>query len=262
MGDEIGASMISAWSVLAAASLVAAILLGGVRPRATLLAAADPARGVVPERLLAVLRGRADGPTPVVRTVGALSVAAGVLLTVGVDALGVGASVFAALLAFVVAGRLEGSVARREREALESQIDGVVELLAAALQSGAPLRVAVREVGAVAPEPSAAVLGRVAAQTDIGLSDAEAWAGLRGHTVWGPVARDLARSVDSGAGIADLLLSHADDLRRDLGARAERRARTVGVRSVLPLMCCFLPAFILVGVVPIVMGTLGSLFPA
>ena len=29
----------------------------------------------------------------------------------------------------------------------------------------------------------------------------------------------------------------------------------VGVRSVGPLMCCFLPAFLLVGVVPLIAGT-------
>jgi len=38
------------------------------------------------------------------------------------------------------------------------------------------------------------------------------------------------------------------------------RARRVGVRSVLPLMTCFLPSFLLLGVVPIIGGVVGHLF--
>ena len=41
---------------------------------------------------------------------------------------------------------------------------------------------------------------------------------------------------------------------------AVKEARKVGVRSVVPLMACFLPAFILVGVVPIVAGLLRDFF--
>lgn len=81
---------------------------------------------------------------------------------------------------------------------------------------------------------------------------------MRDDTVWGAVARDLARCAESGAAVAEVLEVHAAEARALRRARREMAARTVGVRSVLPLVCCFLPAFILVGVVPIIAATLGS----
>ena len=81
-----------------------------------------------------------------------------------------------------------------------------------------------------------------------------AWGALRGDPVWGAAAADVARAERSGLCLADLLRLHADDARRVAADRATLAARTVGVRSVVPLMVCFLPAFILVGVVPIVAG--------
>jgi hypothetical protein len=40
-------------------------------------------------------------------------------------------------------------------------------------------------------------------------------------------------------------------------ARAER----VGVWSLLPLGCCFLPAFVCLGVVPMILGVAGKVLP-
>jgi len=54
------------------------------------------------------------------------------------------------------------------------------------------------------------------------------------------------------------LSGHADDGRQESRDAAVKSARTVGVRSVIPLMVCFLPAFFLIGVVPIVAGLLTS----
>jgi pilus assembly protein TadC len=38
-------------------------------------------------------------------------------------------------------------------------------------------------------------------------------------------------------------------------------ARAVGVRSVLPLMMCFIPSFLLLGIVPAVVSAVFSVFP-
>ena len=43
-------------------------------------------------------------------------------------------------------------------------------------------------------------------------------------------------------------------------AAAQARARRAGVSSVMPLMVCFLPAFLLIGVVPIIAGAALHLF--
>ncbi len=49
-------------------------------------------------------------------------------------------------------------------------------------------------------------------------------------------------------------------LRKTHVAAVEARARAAGVRSVAPLALCFLPAYLLVGVVPVVAGFAGDLF--
>ncbi|NHB85425.1 hypothetical protein G7085_14540 [Tessaracoccus sp. HDW20] len=74
------------------------------------------------------------------------------------------------------------------------------------------------------------------------------------------MARDVARAERSGTALADVLRTHAEDARRDCHDEAQKAARRVGVRSVVPLMVCFLPAFILVGVVPIIAGLLSGFF--
>ena len=47
----------------------------------------------------------------------------------------------------------------------------------------------------------------------------------------------------------------AEDLRRAARADVETRARAVGVKAAVPLGVCLLPAFVLVGVVPLVAGS-------
>jgi Flp pilus assembly protein TadB len=155
-------------------------------------------------------------------------------------------------------GWIEPPSARRDRELQRSQLPATLDLLAAALAAGCAARVAAAEVAAVSQQPSRAALSAVAAETGVGRSDAEAWRLLasspRWQEVWGHVARDLARSARDGVPVQDVLRVHASRARQARQAALEKRARAVGVSSVLPLMVCFLPAFMAVGVVPIVLG--------
>jgi pilus assembly protein TadC len=54
----------------------------------------------------------------------------------------------------------------------------------------------------------------------------------------------------------------ADDLRAARAARAEAGAQRLGVLVVLPLGLCFLPAFLLTGVVPVIVAVLGDVLSA
>ena len=54
------------------------------------------------------------------------------------------------------------------------------------------------------------------------------------------------------------MLSHrANEIQSERRAAVEARAKAVGVRTVIPLGLCFLPAFLLLGIVPVVAGLLG-----
>jgi len=62
----------------------------------------------------------------------------------------------------------------------------------------------------------------------------------------------MARSARSGAPLADVLSDVADDLRLARTRDVQVAARAAGVRAVGPLAACFLPAYLLLGVVPVV----------
>lgn len=72
------------------------------------------------------------------------------------------------------------------------------------------------------------------------------------------VAETLALAGRAGVPAAELLRAAAEDVRDDAAAAGLATAEGLAVRLVLPLGVCVLPAFVLVGVVPVVIGVLSS----
>ncbi|CAO5257173.1 type II secretion system F family protein [Frankia sp. AgKG'84/4] len=70
------------------------------------------------------------------------------------------------------------------------------------------------------------------------------------------------RAQASGARPAAALTRLAERARDDAQAEIIAAARRAGVLAVAPLGLCFLPAFLLLGVVPVVLGSLPGLLPA
>lgn len=160
---------------------------------------------------------------------------------------------------------LRGALPRRSalaREAeLRASVAQVCDLLAVCLDAGRPPRTALRVVCGVVTGPVAEELAAVLQRIDLGVDEAEAWAGLSTVPGYREVGRDLARSVRSGLGLAGLLRQHAVDARKTLASEALVRARAAGVKSVVPLMVCFLPAFIALGVVPLFGSLVAAMLP-
>ncbi len=69
----------------------------------------------------------------------------------------------------------------------------------------------------------------------------------------------MGRSSRTGAPLAGVLAGTADDLRAEASAAALAEVRSTAVRAVLPLGLCLLPAFVLLGIAPIVGGLLPEL---
>lgn len=153
-------------------------------------------------------------------------------------------------------GRLVGRSPIRS-PVVGAQLPPALDLLATCLLAGVSMRAAVETVAAASPSATAMLLDRVAGQLRLGRAPSDAWLSLADDPWWGDVAKDVARSATSGTSLVQGLRVHASEARRELETAQLRRARTVGVRSVLPLMACYLPAFVLVGVVPIIAGLLG-----
>lgn len=141
-------------------------------------------------------------------------------------------------------------------DAEQAELPDALEFLAVCLDSGAPIRQALATVVEVSPSTTGSLLRRVLAHLDVGRASEDAWAELAAHPVWGVAAKDMVRSARSGVSLADTLRLHAADARIAARDAAMKRARKVGVRSVVPLMACFLPAFVLIGVVPIIASLL------
>lgn len=68
----------------------------------------------------------------------------------------------------------------------------------------------------------------------------------------------LELSRRAGVPAAELLRSSADEARRTATAQAERKASVLAVTLMLPLGLCILPAFMVVGVVPLVIAVISS----
>lgn len=149
-------------------------------------------------------------------------------------------------------GRLESRSQRRSREALERQAPACCDLLAACLSAGSSTADAARAVADALGEPIATALRRMVSAQELGSDPLSAWSSLAEHAALRPIARAAARSAETGAPLAGLLSAVAEDQRDAHRARAEAAARAAGVKSVAPLAACFLPAFLLVGIVPVV----------
>ena len=151
---------------------------------------------------------------------------------------------------------------------------GVLDVFAAALAAGLPVVGAWRvAVDATAPGDGGDCDGRdsgsgnsgglvrtsleqVAALLELG-SGAQAWHPLLDDECFGPVARRAAIQARNGARMSEEILGLADRLRRTAGDRSRAGAERVLVAVAAPLTLCFLPAFVLVGLVPLVVGFAG-----
>ncbi len=156
----------------------------------------------------------------------------------------------------------------------------ILDLLAAMLSAGASVENALAVVAESCEPSTRTSLTRVHAARLLGASWDAAWdtGAAEGGSPQG-VSRRGARSVrtrsehhrvmsiheirqglqfatTTGAPSAALLRAHAHQLRRRHNREIDRRAAALGVQLVLPLGLCSLPAFICLGVVPVVLGLL------
>jgi len=134
-----------------------------------------------------------------------------------------------------------------------------VDLLAGCVAAGASVADGLDAVTIAAGPALAAHCRSVASALRAGTPVAEAWAPWLVDPVRSPIARSMIRSGASGAAIADELQRAAERLRARRRARAQQQVRRASVWLVLPLGLCFLPAFVLVAVVPLVIGLVPSL---
>lgn len=134
------------------------------------------------------------------------------------------------------------------------EIPVTADLMAACLSAGAGLADALA-ASLVAAGPWLRVRGDdVVASLRAGDPPEAAWGGWLAEGRLAPMARACMRSSGSGSAVAAELTRLAGRLRAGQRAERQQRAARASVWIVLPLGTCFLPAFVAVGVVPLVIS--------
>jgi Flp pilus assembly protein TadB len=135
----------------------------------------------------------------------------------------------------------------------------VVELLAGCLDAGLTMPDAL-DAASVAGDPVTADACLVsAAALRRGAPADEAWHSWTRDPWLQLVARCTARTTQSGASVAAELRRVAERIRSRRHTQLQQRVQQASVWIVVPLGLFFLPAFVLIAVVPIVIGLFGGL---
>ena len=109
------------------------------------------------------------------------------------------------------------------------------------------------------PGPAAERLAAVSARLRLGGDPSLVWRDLARDPELAALGRTMARAQATGAPVVAAVERLATDLARAARADTEDRARAVGVKAAVPLGLCLLPAFVLIGIVPLVAGLVLSL---
>ncbi|MFD9406198.1 type II secretion system F family protein [Streptomyces sp. NPDC059989] len=247
---RLGMALCLAVAALCAASAVMArVRAQAARRRSKALLGVKPGpRGPAPGSRVRGLAAAWAGP------VGALL--AGWVLVGGVAGVAVGG-----LAAFAVRRRLSRArppTGVDPREA-ERQLPFAADLLAACLAAGAGPVEAAEVVGESLGGPVGERLARAGAELRLGGEPGAAWGRLAEIPGARGLAECLERAARTGAPAAEPVSRLASALREDRTRRAGARAQRAAVLVTAPVGLCFLPAFLAIGVAPVVIGMASGL---
>lgn len=144
--------------------------------------------------------------------------------------------------------------------ASRSEILRTLEIIQLGVSSGMTISDALEYAQKNSPLATAQELEQVLKQFRIGYPLARGLDEIaKENPNWRLISDTLVTSLNAGGPIADQLADVAFILQNSIDTEQLKRIKSVAVKSVLPLGLCFLPAFILLAVVPIVAGLSRSL---
>lgn len=132
------------------------------------------------------------------------------------------------------------------------------DLLAACLRGGLPVGIAAAAVSESTNEPFAEALRTTADLLALGADPAAAWEPVAARPDIESLARMARRSARSGASLAQGISELAEARRAQTEDSSAAAAERAGVLISGPLGLCFLPAFVCLGIVPVVIGLAGN----
>lgn len=239
-----GAATVAAMVLLAAVLLTSGAPSGAARLRA--------------------LRGHPPGPVDA----GATPALRAPWMVVGAAAAGVIgwtlAGPAAGCVVAAVAGAAGAAVARRAAARTgpapepDGDIAGAWELLAVCLEAGLPVALAVTAAAEPLGGSTGVQLRRISGLLELGADPADAWLAAEDVPVLATFARAAGRAAGTGAALAQVARAEGTRLRADLLDSAQARAQRAAVHITGPLGLCFLPAFLVLGIAPVVIGLAGE----
>ncbi|MET8505985.1 type II secretion system F family protein [Streptomyces sp. NPDC004787] len=152
-----------------------------------------------------------------------------------------------------------GGTGAAEKAEMARQLPRAADLLAACASAGAPPGESAEAVGRSLGGPVGDRLVRTAAELRLGGEPAEVWRRFGAIPGAEGLARCLERAASSGAPAAEAVARHAEGLRAARARTAAARAQRAQVLITAPVGLCFLPAFLAVGVAPVVIGLASGL---
>ncbi len=159
------------------------------------------------------------------------------------------------------AGRRRPRRVRRDpAETGPAALAAALDVFALCLDAGMPVPAAAAATAAAAPPVLADALRRGADRLLLGAGPATAWAPPPGGADPRVAAllRLARRSGDSGIALAAGVRELAGQCRQNAVDAATATAERAGVLIAAPLGVCFLPAFVCLGLVPVVAGLAGD----
>ncbi|MFH8472586.1 type II secretion system F family protein [Streptomyces sp. NPDC018000] len=148
----------------------------------------------------------------------------------------------------------ESGVGAVEAAQVVRQLPLAADLLAACISAGAGPREAAEAVGESLGGSVGVRLVQTAAEIRLGGEPAVAWGRFGEIPGAGALSRCLDRAGSTGAPAAEPVARLAEAMRAERASAAVARAKRAGVLITAPVGLCFLPAFLAVGVAPVVIG--------
>ena len=150
----------------------------------------------------------------------------------------------------------------REREQLvRHALPDALDLLSACALAGMGIDQALRTVTTETSGPLGEALAEMLRRLDAGVPRAAAYEAFAREATCPEVrslVRALRRAERYGTPVAPVMVAQAREVRGRRRVAAEEAARAAPVRMLFPLVLCFLPAFLLLTVAPIVLTALRS----
>jgi hypothetical protein len=175
----------------------------------------------------------------------------------------VGSAPAGLLLAAAAAGAAVLAARRARRDVAlapepDTELAAGWALLAVCLEAGLPVALAVDAAAEPLRGAVGAHLRRTAGLLELGADPAAAWLAAEQLPPLATFARAAGRSAGTGSALAQVARAEAERIRSTLLDTAHAKAQRAAVLITAPLGLCFLPAFLVLGIAPVVVGLAGE----